>query len=126
MKQAIITTQEVANRYCELAKQNKWAEILDELCAPELVNKEPEHVTTRGIQPTTIGLEAIKAKGDANRKMIEKIHSQHCSAPLVAGNFFTVILSRDVTFKGMSRTTKEEIAIFELKDGRIISEQFFY
>ena len=126
MKQAIITTQEVANRYCELAKQNKWTEILDELCAPELVNKEPEHVTARGIQPTTKGLEAVKAKGDANRKMIEEIHSQHCSAPLVAGNFFTVILSRDITFKGMPRMKKEEIAIFELKDGKIISEQFFY
>ena len=126
MKQAIITTQEAANRYCELAKQNKWTEILDELCGQDLMNKEPEHVIARGIQPTTKGLDAIKAKGDANRKMIEEIHSQHCSAPLVAGNFFTVVLSRDITLKGKPRMNLEEIAIFELKDGKIISEQFFY
>ena len=126
MKQATITTQEAATRYCELAKQNKWMEILDELCGPDLVNKEPEHVIVRGIQPTTKGLDAIKAKGDANRKMIEQIHSQHCSAPLVAGNFFTVVLTRDITLKGKPRMNLEEIAIFELKDGKIISEQFFY
>jgi len=126
MKQAIMTTQEVANRYCELAKQNKWTEILDELCAGDLVNKEPEHVITRGIQTTTKGLEEIKAKGVANREKIEAIHSQHCSAPLVAGNFFTVELSRDITFKGRPRMNLEELAIFELRDGKIISEQFFY
>ena len=122
----MMTTQEVANRYYELAKQNKWPEILDELCSADLVNKEPEHVTARGIQPVTTGLEAIKAKGIANREMIEAIHSQHCSEPLVAGNFFTVVLSRDVSFKGMPRMTREEIAVFELKDGKIIVEQFFY
>lgn len=121
-----MTTQDVANRYCALANQNKWPEILEELCGNDLVNKEPEHVIARGIQPTTKGLEAIKAKGIANRTMIEAIHSQYCSAPLVAGNYFTVILSRDITFKGKPRMNLEEIGIFEIKEGKIITEQFFY
>ena len=121
-----MTTQQIANRYCELAHQNKWPEILDELCSPDLVNKEPEHVTARGIAPTTIGLDAIKAKGITNRTMIETIHSQHCSAPLIAGNFFSVVLSRDITFKGKPRMQLEEVAVFEVKDGKIIMEQFFY
>jgi len=121
-----MTTQEVANRYCELAKQNKWPEILDELCAEDLVNKEPEHVVSRGIPPVTTGLANVKAKGIANREKIEELHSQHCSEPLIAGNFFTVMLSRDVTFKGRPRMSVEELAVFELKDGKIISEQFFY
>jgi hypothetical protein len=126
MEQAIMTTTEVANRYHELATENKWPQILEELCSPALVNKEPEHVVSRGIQPVTTGLDAIKAKGIANRTMIEAVHSQYCSAPLVAGNFFTVVLSRDVTFKGQPRMNKEEIGLFELKDGKIIVEQFFY
>lgn len=121
-----MTTTEVASRYYELAKQSKWPDILDELCSSDLMNIEPEHVSARGIQPVTTGLDAIKAKGIANREKIEAIHSQHCSEPLVAGNFFTVVLSRDVTFKGMPRMTKEEIAVFEIKDGKIIMEQFFY
>ena len=121
-----MTTQEVANRYCQLAKENNWAAILDELCSPELLNREPEHVIARGITITTHGLDKVKAKGIANRAMIEEIHSQHCSAPLVAGNFFTVVLSRDITFKGKPRMHLEEIAIFEIKEGKIIVEQFFY
>jgi hypothetical protein len=121
-----MTTQEVANRYYQLASENKWSEILDELCAQELVNKEPKHVLARGIPTTTTGLDAIKAKGIANRAMIEAIHSQHCSVPLVAGNFFSVVLSRDITFKGKPRMKLEELAIFKLREGKIIVEQFFY
>ena len=121
-----MTTQEVASRYYELAKENNWPEILDELCSPDLVNKEPEHVTARGIQPITSGIDAIKAKGVTNRAMIEAVHNQYCSAPLVAANFFTVVLSRDVTFKGQPRLNKEEIGVFEVKNGKIITEQFFY
>jgi len=36
-----MTTLEVANRYCELAKQKKWTEILHELCGQDLVNRKP-------------------------------------------------------------------------------------
>ena len=121
-----MTTNETANRYRELAEQNKWSEILEELCSTDLVNKEPDHVQSRGIPVTTKGRDAVIAKGKANREMIEAIHSQHCSEPLVAGNFFTVTLSRDVSFKGRPRMKLDEIALFELKDGKIISEQFFY
>ena len=121
-----MTTTAIAKKYAELANQSKWEQILDELCAPELVNKEPEHVASRGLQPITSGVDNIKAKGNKNREMIEAMHSQFCSEPLVAGNFFTVALSRDVTFKGMPRGIKEELALFEVKDGKIISEQFFY
>ena len=35
-------------------------------------------------------------------------------------------MSRDVTFKGRPRVKREEIAVFEVHDGKIISEQFFY
>lgn len=126
MKQNIPTTQEVANMYCELANLNQWPQILDELCSSNLVNKEPEHVMARGIPQITKGLDAIKAKGIANRAMIDTIHSQHCSSPLVAGNFFTVALSRDVTFKEKPRMQLTEIGVFELQEGKIVTEQFYY
>lgn len=126
MKPSMMTTQEVANRYCELANQNKWPEILEELCGEELINKEPEHVIARGIPTITTGLENVKAKGIANRAMIEAVHSQHCSEPLVAGDFFTVVLSRDVTYKGRPRMHREELGVFQLREGKIIAEEFFY
>jgi hypothetical protein len=121
-----MTTQEIANRYYELASQNKWEEILNELHDENVLCQEPEHAALRGVQVITKGREAIKAKGRANRERIEAIHSQHCSEPLVAGNFFTVVLKREVTFKNMPRMNAEELCVFEVKDGKIISEQFFY
>jgi hypothetical protein len=121
-----MTTQEIANRYHELANQSKWTEILDELHDDNVVCQEPEHVTLRGFQVITKGREAVKAKGMANRERIETIHSQYCSEPLVAGDFFSVVLKRDVTFKNMPRRNLEEVCVFQVKDGKIILEQFFF
>jgi len=121
-----MTTQEVASRYYELSKQNKGAEIWDELYAPDVVNKEPEHALAIGIPTTTKGMDAIRAKAAARRETIQEIHAGTCSEPLVAGNFFSVVLTRDVTFKGKPRVTLIEIGVFEVKNDKIVLEQFFY
>jgi hypothetical protein len=121
-----MTTQEIASRYTQLANQSKWEQILEELHADNMVCREPEHAAQRGVQVLTEGKEAMKAKSARNRTMIQEIHSQTCSDPVVAGNFFTVALTRDVTFVNRPRVQLEEIGLFQVKDGRIISEEFFY
>jgi len=121
-----MTTQQVANRYYELIKQNKRAEIQEELYSKDIVNREPEHAVAMGIPTVTIGLDAVKAKGKARMEMIETVHSDYCSEPVVGGNFFSVTFGRDMTLKGKPRMKLEEIAVFGVKDGKIISEQFFY
>jgi len=121
-----MTTQQVASRYYQLAKQQKWAEILEELYGQDIVNKEPEHAIAMGIPTITKGMEAVRAKGEARRKLIEEIHGQECSEPVIGGKFFSVAMSRDVTFKGRPRVNLEEIAVFEVHEGKIITEQFFY
>ena len=121
-----MTTQKVANRYYELACQSKWIEIQDELHGANVICQEPEHAALRGVQVMTKGREAVKAKSIANREMIDTIHSQYCSEPIVAGNFFSVTLKRDVTFKNRPRINLEEICVFQVTEGKIVSEQFFY
>lgn len=121
-----MTTQEVANRYYELANQSKWTEIQDELHDANVLSKEPQHVAAMGLQVETRGREALKAKGQANREMMEALHSQYCGEPVVAGDFFSLVLRRDVTFKGRPRAQKEEIGVFHVQNGKIISEEFFY
>ena len=71
-------------------------------------------------------MEAVNAKAAARREMIQEIHDQFCSAPTVAGNFFSLSMGRDITYKGKPRIKVEEIAVFEVKDGKIVLEQFFY
>ena len=121
-----MTTQQVADRYYELAKQNKWAEIWDELYAPDAINREPEHAAAQGIPTLTKGMDAIRAKSKARMEMIEELHSQFCSEPFAGGNFFSASMGREVTFKGKPRMKLDEIAVFEVKNSKIVLEQFFY
>ena len=121
-----MTTQQVANRYYELAQQMKWNEIQEELYSENIINREPEHAQAMGVPTLTVGLAAVKAKGEARRKLIEEIHAQECSMPVVGANFFSVSMGRDITFKGRPRLKLEEIAVFEVHEDKIISEQFFY
>ena len=121
-----MTTKEVAARYYELASQSKWNEIHENFHDDNIVSREPEHGAPAGIEPITRGKAAVRAKSEAHRVMIETIHSRHISEPQVAGNFFTTVLTRDVTYKGRPRIYSEEIAVIEVKNGKIVSETFFY
>lgn len=120
------TTQEVANLYYKLMKQNKREQVIEELYSPSIVNKEPEHAMSIGAPSVTIGLEAVKLKSNKRGEMIEEVHSEYCSEPIVASNFFSVVLGRDLTLKGKPRMNLQEIGVFEVKDGKIVLEQFFY
>ena len=121
-----MTTKEIANKYYELACQNKYVEIQDEYYGDNVISVEPEHAALKGMQIVTKGKPAVVAKGVAFRELREELHSQSCSEPLVGGDFFSVILKRDITFKNKSRVQLEEIGIFQVSEGKIILEQFFY
>jgi hypothetical protein len=58
--------------------------------------------------------------------MVEEVHGGWVSEPLVAGNHIAFGMGMDVTMKGKGRTKMDEIAVYEVKDGRIVKEQFFY
>jgi len=58
--------------------------------------------------------------------MVEEVHGGWASEPIVAGNFISVAMGMDVTMKGQGRMNMDEIALYEVKDGKIVKEQFFY
>jgi hypothetical protein len=121
-----MTIQEIATRYRELMNQRKFLEVQDTLYSEDVVSQEPEKAASMGAPILTQGREAIKKKGVARRETIETSHAYTCSEPLVAGEFFSVTLKQDVTFKGKPRMTLEEIGVFHVRDGQIVKEQFFY
>jgi hypothetical protein len=118
-----MTTQEVANRLNELFKSNNWSGIHDELFAENAKSIEPAHA--QGLQ-TVEGMAAIKKKGEMFQSMVEEMHDGWVSEPIVGGNFISVAMGIDATMKGQGRVKMEEIAVYEVKDGKIISEQFFF
>jgi hypothetical protein len=122
-QEATMTTQEVANRFLELTKENNWDLIQDELYDKDAVSLEPAHAV--GLSNAE-GIAGIKKKGEDFNAMIEEMHGGWCSDPVVGGNYFSVAMGMDVTMKGIGRMKMDEICVYEVKNGKIVKEQFFY
>lgn len=119
----VMTTQEVADRLSQLFKENKWNEAQDELYSEDAKSIEPENAP--GLS-SVVGLEAIKRKGEEWNAMIEEVHGGFVSEPVVAGKFIAFGMGMDVTLKNAGRMKMDEIAIYEVNDGKIVKEQFFF
>lgn len=120
-----MTTKEVADRFYQLSEENNWNKIQDELFAQDAVSIEPPNASGQGLQNAQ-GLDAIKKKGEMFNSMVETVHSGYCSKPVVGGRYFSVAMGLDATMKGAGRSQMDEIAVYEVKDGKIVREQFFF
>jgi len=118
-----MSTQQIAVRLADLVGKGEFEAAQKELFAEDAVSIEPQQ--SEQFSKETRGLRAILEKGHKWESMVEKVHSCSTSAPLVAGNAIAMTLSMDVTMKGRGRTRLEEICTYEVKDGKITSEQFF-
>jgi hypothetical protein len=118
-----MNTQQIATRLAELCRQGQFEEALKELFAKDAVSIEQRESPM--FSKETKGLPAILEKGQKWNSMVEQVHSVSASAPLVAGNAIAMTLSMDITMKGQGRMKLEEVCVYEVKDGKIASEQFF-
>ena len=116
-------TEDVAYKLVELCRHNKIEEAHESLFADNAQSIEANEVM--GPRVVT-GLDAIKAKGEAFQASVEEFHGASISDPIIAGNSFAITWSIDATFKGRGRMTMEEVCVYQVKDGKIILEQFFY
>jgi hypothetical protein len=117
------TTHEVAARFSLLAKEEKWFEIQDEFFADNVRSIEPANSP---FMADAEGKSAVRKKGEDFVKRIEAVHRLHTTNPVVAGNYFTVGREKDLTVQGLGRIQINEIMLYEVKDGKIVLEQFFY
>ena len=118
-----MTTQQVVTRFTELARQEKWFDIQDELFADNVKSIEPPNSP---YMDTVEGKAAVRKKAEDFVKKVEDVHRMHTSEVLVAGNHLSVAREMDFTVKGFGRIQLNEIMLYEVRDGQIVSEQFFY
>ena len=117
------TVHEVALRFNELAKEEKWFEIQDELFENDVKSIEPDDSPYfNNVQ----GKAAVRKKGEDWVKRIQAVHRSYTSQPVVGGNYFAVGREIDMTVEGIGRIESKELMLYEVKNGKIISEQFFY
>jgi hypothetical protein len=119
----VMTTQEVAARFNELAQQEKWFEIQDEFFAENVRSIDPPHSPYMGYAE---GIAAVRKKGEEFVKKITALHRAYTSQPIVAGNHIAVGREIDITLEGHGRIQINQIMLYEVRDGRIVSEQFLY
>lgn len=117
-----MTTKEIADRLVTLCRKEDYETAQRELYAKDVVSIEP--FASPAFEKETRGLDAIIEKGRKFKAMIEQVHSGEVSDPIVAGSSFACIMRMDVTMKGEGRMNMSELCVYDVKDGKIISEQF--
>ncbi len=115
-------TLQIANRLVELCRQGKFDQAQEELYHKDAVSHEPPQSPF----PTAKGLEGIKTKGKNFQSMIKENHGGYLTDPVVGGNHFSLGMGMDVTMKDGNRLKLDEICVYQVKDGKIILEQFYY
>ncbi len=117
-----MTTQEIANRLVELCRKGDFKTVYEELYSPDCVSIEPKGSEMEICE----GLEAMAAKGKAWNESMEEFHGSSLGEPIVADNHFCMTMMMDATFKDVGREKMNELCLYEVKDGKIVKEQFFY
>jgi len=121
-----MSTESVAKRLVALCREGKYEEAQKELYAKDAESIEPEGAPG-GALGNVKGLDAIFEKGRKFQESIVEVHGGHVSDPVVAGNWFSLEMTLDVTMKEYGRVNMTEICVYHVnKDGKIDKEQFFY
>ncbi len=117
-----MTTQEIATKLVALCNKGDFQTAYQELYSSDCLSIEPKGAPNELCE----GLEAMAVKGKAWNESIEEFHGSSIGEPIVAGNHFSMTMMMDATFKGIGRSKTDELCVYEVKDGKIVKEQFFY
>ncbi len=118
-----MSTKEIAKKLKNLCDKGNFEGAHKELYSKDAVSIEPE--ASAGFAKETRGLNAIAEKGKKWNDMVSQTHSIEISDPLIAGNSFALTMRLDVTTKDKGRTDMTELCVYQVKNGEIVSEQFF-
>src|ERR1700712_3232579 len=117
-----MNTQQVADRLVALCREGKNMDAINELYDDNIVSLEMKGMPMERAE----GKDMVISKSEYWKSTVEEIHGGVISDAVVSGNFFSVAMDMDVTYKQHGRTSMHEIAVYEVRDGKIVFEQFFY
>ena len=120
-----MSTETIAKRLVAMCRHGRFEEAQHELYAKDAASIEPE-AAANGPLGNVQGLDAILEKGKRFQASVAEVHSIEVSDPLVAGNWFSIVMTMDVTMKEHGRVNLSEVCVYHVKDDKVVSEQFFY
>lgn len=124
MTTASAGTATIAEELVAFCKEGRFLDAINTLYSPEIVSVESMGNET--MPKEMRGIDAIRGKnqwwGENN-----EVHSSVVDGPFVGEDKFAVYYNFDVTFKPTGkRMPMEEMALYSVRDGKIVREQFFY
>jgi SnoaL-like domain len=121
---ATSNTSTIANELVNLCRQGRNDDAIDRFYSRDIVSIES--VGTPEMPAEIKGIDAVKKKNDWWTENNE-VHVVQVNGPFVGDDQFAVQYTFDTTFKPTGqRTQLSEMALYRLKDGKIVEEQFFY
>ena len=117
-----MTTLQIATQLVTYCRTGQFEKCYHELYHPNALSIEPE----ASPWPSANGLNAIFEKGRAWNAAVSEVHSSHVSEPIVGDQYFACHMTTDITYTDGNRVQLSEICLYQVKDGNIVKEQFFY
>ena len=118
----VLSTLTIAQRLVDYCRQGRFETAVTELYGDAIVSQEMPGTPDERVE----GLDSVREKAANWKAGVQQFHGCDVSDPVVAGEFFTVKMSLDVTFHGAPRTRLDELCVYRVADGKIVHEQFFY
>lgn len=118
------TTEEVGKDLVAMCSQGQFPEVIEKYYSDGIVSIEAFEAP--GMPARQEGIEAIKGK---NQWWMDnhEVHGVQVEGPLVGGDKFAVTFDMDVTSKiAGQRMRMKELAVYTVKDDKIVQEEFFY
>jgi len=119
-----MSTAAIANDLVTLCRQGKNLEAIAKYYADDIVSVESAPLP--GLPAELKGIEAVKGK---NQWFFEnnEIHDETVNGPYIGENQFAVEFISAFTQKASGkRVQMREIALYTVKDGKIVHEHFYY
>ena len=117
-------TATVARELVSLCNQRRNFDAIDRFYSPDIVSIEA--VGNEEMPAEMHGIDAIRGK---NQWWVENndVHSAKATGPFIGDGQFAVRFDYETTFKPTGqRQEMTEMALYDVADGKIVREQFFY
>jgi len=118
------STAAIAQELVSLCRAGRNLDAVARLYSPKIVSVEP--VGDETMPAEVNGIDAVRGKNEwwfSNNE----VHSAEVNGPFVGEGQFAVHYTFETTFKPTGqRTQMTEMALYTVKDGKIVREQFFY
>lgn len=117
-----MTNQEVAIRLIGLLREGKFFDVYD-----ELFHEDAHHIESQSEHFSDVkGVAAIKAKDTVMSEHIAGIESMEVGDAIVASKHIAIPYKLSASLKDGNAIQLDEIIVYEVNNGKIVSEQLFY